>query len=1372
MPKIWCQPTTLIAHTITGKPHKLSAKFLILLCMTVAVNNSAHAQGPLDPWANAAVTYGTITLQGTGNSSDGLFTQIINQTMTAHVRLTGAAGNFVWSTDVDEKTALVSLNDAVSWECQTAQQSATVTDTWVAAGIGSVRAALDINPATNSYVFTFYSYVNGTRTEFVPDATSCAGSTSDNLFINVSTYPQFTSQDLPMPSSAPVLTGSLAFSGTPADVGQTLNDVIPPQALNWTLTWNFSPVPDDTVENPCNSMGSTIGCQNQSLGEDIPISGTPFSLHYQSDRQLGHAAVDTLAMNDAQSLSGWTLSVHHVLEQQLINLFCIDGSCTPASFEPKALYLGDGRMRSAAKVQAPVIVNSQIYVTSEDGGEIYVFDKSSNRHVKTLRPLAGAVVYSFGYDNAGQLISVTDAYNNVTMIIRDSNEHPTGIVSPYRQTTSLKVDGNGYLSQITDPAGNKVQLVHSTTGLLTSMTDANGNPYSYRYDSLGRLQKDSDPAGGSTTLTRTDIATGYQVAKVTALGKTSTFQTTFSSTAGISSSQSFTNTWPCCVPQATRSEIQATNKLWENESLSDGSSYNTTLGPDPRWGIQMPIANSTTITVGDLSMNITSARSAVLAIPGKPFTLTSQTETKTVNGRTSTSTYTASDGSFTNVTPAGRILTTQLDANERIASTQLGDLLATNFGYDGRGRLATITQGTRSETLSYDSNGYLASIVDPLLQQTSFINDATGHRLKTTLADGLIIKYGFDANGNLTSVTPPGKSRHDFSFNGVNLPLSYTPPLVPGTGPTNYTYDADRRISLITRPDNGTVKYNYDDAGRVSSLATPAATLNYGYSPTTGNLISAGISGGEQLMYNDGPLLTITSWSGMVEGSVSHALDNDFRITSRSINGGDPIAFSYDDDGLLTQAGPLTITRSKVNGLITETAMGVVKESRAYDQYGDLKGYIATIYGAPIAGNNPIVRPSPSTYKVGFKRDGAGRIIGKLEVFRPGGPPRPGPTPGEAQPLSYNYDASGQVTSVTQYSAAQDTDVTLESYSYDSNFNRLTATTPLGSQSATYDAQDRLLTYGSASYTYTANGELLSKTVATQTTTYVYDVLGNLTATTLSDGTKISYILDAENRRVGKKVNGVLVAGFLYDGNKIVAQLDANNQVVSQFVYATGTDSPDYMVKAGVSYRIFADQLGSPALVVNTSTGEIVEQIAYDSFGNVIQDTRPGFQPFGFAGGLYDRDTKLLRFGTRDYDTSVGRWTAKDPILFSGVCTNLYAYVLNDPVNLTDPTGLQEQVCSCKPALLEVPTQSGSEGGGVGDCWQKCMKNAALIFLGPATVNSLKGGPGAGQFNAALVLAAMPGCLLGCLSHNGPIYPPCPVNFKDYSHQGLGYWGP
>jgi RHS repeat-associated protein len=72
----------------------------------------------------------------------------------------------------------------------------------------------------------------------------------------------------------------------------------------------------------------------------------------------------------------------------------------------------------------------------------------------------------------------------------------------------------------------------------------------------------------------------------------------------------------------------------------------------------------------------------------------------------------------------------------------------------------------------------------------------------------------------------------------------------------------------------------------------------------------------------------------------------------------------------------------------------------------------------------------------------------------------------------------------------------------------------------------------------------------------------------------------------------------------------------------------------------------------------------------VILDTNPGFQPFGFAGGIYDRDTGLTRFGARDYDPETGRWTARDPIGFAGGDFNLYGYVRNDPVNKIDPTGL------------------------------------------------------------------------------------------------------
>ncbi len=91
--------------------------------------------------------------------------------------------------------------------------------------------------------------------------------------------------------------------------------------------------------------------------------------------------------------------------------------------------------------------------------------------------------------------------------------------------------------------------------------------------------------------------------------------------------------------------------------------------------------------------------------------------------------------------------------------------------------------------------------------------------------------------------------------------------------------------------------------------------------------------------------------------------------------------------------------------------------------------------------------------------------------------------------------------------------------------------------------------------------------------------------------------------------------------------------------------------------------------MVNVSNGAIIQELRYDEFGNVLLDTNPNFQPFGFAGGLYDSDTHLVRFGARDYDPETGRWASKDPIGFAGGDTNLYGYVVNDPVNLIDPSG-------------------------------------------------------------------------------------------------------
>jgi RHS repeat-associated protein len=1001
---------------------------------------------------------------------------------------------------------------------------------------------------------------------------------------------------------------------------------------------------------------------------------------------------------------------------------------------------------------------------------VYVFDGMSGRHLQTVRPLSGAIIYNFGYDPKGFLTTVTDS-TGTTVIKRDSNENPTAIMSPYGQTTTLGVDNNGYLKQITDPAGNTITPTHDASGLLQSLKDANNNLYTFKYDTagFGRLVLDSDPAGGSIQLNRTDNTSGFTVVKTTAAGSssqpnsvvlTSTYQTTFSSDPS-STSQQFLNTFPTGL-QATQPNKQQSGQLSEGATLPDGTASSQTLGADPRWGIQAPIPAGQTITLGNLTMNVSSNRTASVGTPGDPFSLTTQIDSTTINGKVYTSTYTAGARTYTFTTPAGRSVNTTLDSQERVISSGIAGLLPTTFCYDTLGRLGSVTKGARVVTLSYDSNGFLQSITPGAIQQSgpavlnvtpangativaptssvvlnfnlplnpATVNASTvaiqtngaaitgaytvsgstvsfapqvpfalnitvtvqvngglkdlscnpaqpfsssfsssppspptnvnvivddrftywldGHLKTRTLPDGRVISYKYDPNGNLSTLTLPSGAVHTFSPTPVNLLASYTPPAISGSGPTIFTYNADRQPALITRPDGQTITYNYEKntsvqpaqgTGRLSSVVAPTATIGYQYDPTTGNLYSASVSGGEALTYGyNGPLPTSSTWKGSIAGSVSRTFDNNFRVQTQSINNGNAVSFGYDDDGFLQSAGALTITPpSQQNSWTTSTTLGNFTDSWVPDQYGQLSAYTASFNGSP-------------QYKLQITPDTMGRISTKTETIA-----------GKTNTYTYTYWPAGELKTVTLNGP------TVVNYAYDPDSNMQP---PTGTPTPAYDAQDRLLAWGNALYRYTANGELLTKSVGSQVTKYNYDVLGNLLSVTQPDGSKISYIIDPENRRVGKQVNGGFKQAFLYDGPDIMAELDVSGNIVSQFVYATKSNVPDYMIKGGVNYRIVSDNLGSPRLVVNTSNGQVAERIDYDTFGNVTYDMAPGFQPFGFAGGLYDLDTKLIRFGARDYDPIVGRWTAKDPILFAGGQTSAYEYALSDPVNGTDPLGL------------------------------------------------------------------------------------------------------
>jgi RHS repeat-associated protein len=113
------------------------------------------------------------------------------------------------------------------------------------------------------------------------------------------------------------------------------------------------------------------------------------------------------------------------------------------------------------------------------------------------------------------------------------------------------------------------------------------------------------------------------------------------------------------------------------------------------------------------------------------------------------------------------------------------------------------------------------------------------------------------------------------------------------------------------------------------------------------------------------------------------------------------------------------------------------------------------------------------------------------------------------------------------------------------------------------------------------------------------------------------------------------------------------------------------MIKNGRTYRLVLDHLGSVRMVVDVADSTVAQRLEYDAFGRITLNSNPGFQPFAYAGGLFDEATRLTHFGARDYDADIGRWISKDPMLFAGNDANLYAYVANDPVNYRDPSGYE-----------------------------------------------------------------------------------------------------
>lgn len=927
-------------------------------------------------------------------------------------------------------------------------------------------------------------------------------------------------------------------------------------------------------------------------------------------------------------LGGWNIDIHHLYDRFARRLYLGDGSTIPAKF------IQDG---------------SSYLVVSEDGNEVYYFN-SSGKHITTNNSLTNAVKYTFNYATNGYLTSIVDAYGNTTSVLRDGLGNLTGVQSPYGQVTQLTENSDGYLSSITNPKNEQYQMTYyGTTGLLHTFQKPKGQIATMNYDGEGNLTSDTSSSGNFIELLLDVPTNALTVEDALGVKKNSYLNWTTETSSRTDYLRSG------AILNSNYDPNNSSNYI-ENNVLN----FTVNYADNPRFigAHKLPVDISTTYMTTSVSSLTSVQRTINNSSPTPtPFNFDSIQYQTTTNSKVSNAIYTRSTGITSMSSPFGRTSSFTTDMLGKITNAKFANFQQLQYSYDARGRLQYVTQGTRQTEIIYNASGDISGVKNPLNQTTGFTYDLAGQVQSVILPDLRTISYTYDANGNIASITPAGSSAHAFTFNPFDLPEYYTPPTVPTSTPaTHYVYDNAKRITQITKPDSSTMTFNYHaTTGLLTSIVSSGDTTTMTIDPYSNQPSATTSQDGIALNQTYASNLFVnsatTNASSVNIGQVSYTYNNDVlptNITLSAASGSSSVNYTYDNDNIMKTAGSLAISLDGTTGIPTKTTLNKIQTISSFDSsYGEPVSMLAKY----VNGGTTI-----NLFSQSYVRDALGRVTTKTETV--------GTTTNQ---FVYTYDTAGRLTNVTKNAAAY------SNYTFSDNNNVTSGAVGGTAFTATYDAQDRILTYNTNTYTHTLNGEMKSKTVGGVTTNFTYNGFGMLKTAKVGTGPVLTYLYDGLNRRVGKKTGATVQKYWVYqDQLRIGAELNASGTITKKFIYGTKMNVPEYMVVGSTTYKIVSDHLGSVRLVVNAANGAIVQAMEYNERGEVLSDTSPGFQPFGFAGGLYDTDTKLVQFGARGYDPSIGRWLSKDPIGFGGG-SNFYTYVSGDPINFIDPTGLTQQ---------------------------------------------------------------------------------------------------
>jgi RHS repeat-associated protein len=898
-------------------------------------------------------------------------------------------------------------------------------------------------------------------------------------------------------------------------------------------------------------------------------------------------------------------------------------------------------------------------ITDEDGQSYAAWTYDSNGRGLTGQLGAGVNLATVTYNDSNgsrtvtNALGVTDTYTYTTL---QGIPKVTGISRAATSTTaaateSMSYDSNGYLASMTDWNGNQTTYVNDSHGDPTTINEAVGT------------------AAARTTTITYDSTFVHLPAQIVTPGLTVSF--TYDGSGEVLT-RTLTDTTTTSVPYATQGRTQTWTNTWANFLLASTTSPNgnaTSFSYDGSGAlvkITNALSQSTNITAhtgGGLPQSIVDPNGVTTTLTYSPRQWLLSSAISTGAGVLTTSwAYDAAGNLINTILPDKSNIAETYDTAHRV--TAIADALSNSVNY------TLDALGDRTQSKTENSAGTVE-------RQHSGTFDALGRLLKDVGGVGQTTQYTFDPNGNILTMTDPLSHVTKQIFDALNRLTTSTD---ANNGVTTYFYDPHDRPLSVTDPIGATTGYIYDGFGHVIEETSPArGTTVYHYDPD-GNLVQKVDARGAVANYAYDALDRVTSvtYPGDAAENVAYAYDQSGhgfgmgRLTSVSDAVG-TLSRSYDERGnLLSESrthGTVTLTTTYTYDAASRIASITYASGLIVAYTRDAAGRIAAMTAQPKAATSPTSLLSKITYE-------------------PFGPPT-GMAYGNGVAETRTFDLDYRLTALADTGTAK---VLSLAYGYDAANNVLSITdgvTSGNSQKFTYDVLNRLITasggYGSLGYTYDANGNRLTQNpTGTSGASPAMDGLGSLTSLTFNQSGRLAsaaagatqlsqYTYDAFGHRLVEAGSVIPITLYQYDSiGHLLEETNGTGSVQADYLYLG--DQPVAEISGGAFYYLHDDHVGTPQIATGSTQNSawIGNYQPFGALNPLTSQTATLGQDLRLPGQENDVDTGLYHNGFRDYLVNYGRYLQPDPSgLTGGIHPYLYANA--NPRKYTDRKGLDEE---------------------------------------------------------------------------------------------------